>query len=218
MARSSSLHTLVGLRDRQFADMAAARADAVDAAPESKVHALRADAAPMQEVADDAIARKRKLDERMAKLDAEVAEYEVRREQCVLPHEEIGVRRRELRARGVEADAKMEAAQQALEEARQKRRLAEAEAKQKAQLQEARQAPLLSCPLQSLLRGLHLGIGFDTSSSQLSATDAMGIASFGTKKIVRSCTRSRRRSSRRGARLLADRRRCDSSSSVQTWP
>jgi len=139
LAQSSSLHTLVGLGDRQVANMAAARADAVDAAPESMAHALRADAAPMQDVADDAIARKRKRDAEMAKLDAEVAEYKVRHEQCLLHHEEIGVRRRELKVRGVEVDAKMEAAQQALEEARQKRRLAEAEAKQKAQLQEARQ-------------------------------------------------------------------------------
>ena len=149
VAQSSSLHTLAGLGDRQVADMVTARADAVDAAPESMEHALRADAAPMQEVVETAALRKRKRDVEMAKVDVEMAkvdvemakvetemakvetefaEYEVRREQC-------GVRRKELKAQEEEAEGKIyaaqamkEAARQALEESRQKRRLAEAEA------------------------------------------------------------------------------------------
>jgi len=48
LAQSAAMRTLVGLGDRQVAEMATARADAVDAAVGSPEHALREDAAPNQ--------------------------------------------------------------------------------------------------------------------------------------------------------------------------
>jgi len=152
MAQSGGLRTLIGLGDRQVADMAAARADAVDAAPGSMEHALREDSAQVQARAESGLC-KRKLDLEWAKLDAE--EATMLEHHCAL-RKEAQARTEEAQARILEAGTRKcvaqkakEASEQDLEEARRKRRLDEAEVKRQAQLQEARQATQLQSDLES---------------------------------------------------------------------
>ena len=122
VAQSGALRTLVGLGDRRVAEMAAARADAVDAAPSgSLARGLREDVAPGLQVTNESDfivnLRKRKADLELAEVETSIDACNVRRPEC----------RAKLAAEAkyLEAEAAKEAAQHALEEARRLRRLAD---------------------------------------------------------------------------------------------
>jgi hypothetical protein len=143
LSQAGSLRTLIGLGDRQAADMATARADAVDAAPGSMAHALRADVAPMQDTDGEIRLRKRKYEVELAKVDAELdkinEDHRAFMDEQKARREEAQVRIADAQARRAVAESAKEAAEIALQESRAARVLAEAEAKRRAQLVEARQ-------------------------------------------------------------------------------
>ena len=134
--------------DRRVADMAASRADAVDAAPTGSVaRALREDLAPGSAAGEVEIVQgpgstlKRKREEvELAKLEAD---REAFLEECRARQDEAKVRQDEAKAKKLTARASIEAAEYALEEARRQRRLSDAEMQRQVQLQVARQTTQL---------------------------------------------------------------------------
>jgi hypothetical protein len=132
--------------DRRVVDMAASRADAVDAAPAGSVaRALREDLAPGSAAGEVEIVQglgltlKRKREEvELAKLEAD---REAFMEECRARQDEAKVRQDEATAKKLTARASIEAAEYALEEARRQRRLSDAEM-QRQVLWDAKQASI----------------------------------------------------------------------------
>lgn len=141
VAQSGALRTLVGLGDRRVADMAVARADAVDAAPSGSMdRSLRDDVMLEPSVVRDVDfyphLRKRKADVELAKIDADEKTF---MEECRARREDALAKIMDAQARKITAEAAKESAQHALEEGRRLRRLGEAEMQRQAHLLEARQ-------------------------------------------------------------------------------
>ena len=148
VAQAGSLRTLITVGDRRVADMAAARADAVDAAPEGSVsRALREDLAPGSAVGEVEGAQGSGSTLKRKREEAELAKIEADRvaflEECRARQDEAKVRQDEAKARKVTAQASIEAAEYALEEARRQRSLSDAEVQRQVQLQVARQTTQL---------------------------------------------------------------------------
>jgi len=148
VAQAGSLRTLVMAGDRRVADMATARADAVDAAPAGSIgRALREDLVPGS--AAEAVESKQESHSilKRKREEAELAKIEADREaflaECLARQDDARARQDEAKARKLAAQASIEAAEHALEQGRRQRSLEDAETQRQVQLQIARQTTQL---------------------------------------------------------------------------